>query len=172
MTQGATQVVTDPANALLTRLEGRSPAMDIAADIARRAVFAAPLVVAFGAIWGWSGVASAAYGLVVVVVNFLLAGWLLAVTGRISFAAMAGAAMFGYLLRLGVVSAAVLLVRDAGWVEIVPLAVTLIVTHLGLLLWELRYISGSFAYPGLKPSVARSASPPASPPANPSSAEA
>jgi len=28
---------------------------------------------------------------------------------------------------------------------------TLIVTHLGLLFWELRYVSGSLAYPGLKP---------------------
>ena len=154
MTTGATQVVTDASgNALLTRLEGRSPAMDIAADIARRALFVAPVVLGFGAVWGARGVASAGYALAVVILNFLLAGWLLAVTGRISFAAMAAAAMFGYLIRLGVVSAAVLLVQDAPWVEIVPLAVTLIVTHLGLLVWELRYISGSFAYPGLKPTT-------------------
>jgi hypothetical protein len=161
MSHGATHVVTDASgNALMARLEGRSPAMDIATDIARRAVFLTPVVLAFGAIWGVRGVASSAYALAVVILNFLLAGWLMAVTGRISFAAMAGAAMFGYLIRLGVVSAAVLLVQDASWVEIVPLAVTLIVTHLGLLVWELRYISGSFAYPGLKPTI------------NPSSAEA
>ena len=28
-------------------------------------------------------------------------------------------------------------------------------THLGLLIWELRYISGSYAYPGLKPTSGR-----------------
>ena len=76
-------------------------------------------------------------------------------TGRISFAAMAGAAMFGYLIRLGIISGAVLLVRHDSWVQIVPLGVTLIVTHLGLLMWELRYVSGSYAYPGLKPTSRR-----------------
>ena len=30
----------------------------------------------------------------------------------------------------------------------------LIVTHLGLLFWELRYVSGSMAFPGLKPKPA------------------
>ena len=32
-----------------------------------------------------------------------------------------------------------------------PLAVTILVTHLGLLFWETRYVSPSLAYPGLKP---------------------
>ena len=34
---------------------------------------------------------------------------------------------------------------------LVALGLTLIVTHLGLLLWELRYVSASLAFPGLKP---------------------
>jgi hypothetical protein len=29
--------------------------------------------------------------------------------------------------------------------------VTLLVTHLGLLFWELRYVSASLAFPALKP---------------------
>jgi hypothetical protein len=64
---------------------------------------------------------------------------------------MAGAALFGYLLRLGLIFAAVMLVRNASWVEMLPLGIMLIVTHLGLLFWELRYVSGSMAFPGLKP---------------------
>jgi hypothetical protein len=43
------------------------------------------------------------------------------------------------------------LVRDAGWVELVPLGLTLIVTHLGLLAWEARSVSASLAFPALKP---------------------
>jgi len=57
----------------------------------------------------------------------------------------------GYLLRLGLLTVAVLLVRNQGWVSWIPLALTLLVTHLGLLLWETRYVSANLAYPGLKP---------------------
>ena len=138
-------------NALLSRLEGPAPALQIAVDMAKRAIWFLPVVVALGAYWGINGVASAAYACAVVVVNFLLAAWLLAVTGRISFALMAGAAMFGYLLRLGLIFVAVMVVKDAAWVELVPLGLALIVTHLGLLFWELRFVSGSLAFPGLKP---------------------
>ena len=105
VTHGPTRVVTDSSgNALMTRLEGRSPAMEIASDMARGPSGCIPLVVAFGAFWGTAGVLSAGYALAVVIVNFLLAGWLLGVCGRISFAAMAGAAMFGYLIRLGIIT--------------------------------------------------------------------
>ena len=36
-------------------------------------------------------------------------------------------------------------------VEFIPLGLTIIVAHLGLLFWEMRYVSLSLAYPGLKP---------------------
>ena len=61
------------------------------------------------------------------------------------------ATLFGYLLRLGLIMLAVLLVKDAGWISLPALGATIIVTHLGLLFWELRYVSASLAYPGLKP---------------------
>ncbi len=141
--------MTDPAQ---VRLEGPSPAMAVGLDIARRSLWLLPVaIIASAAFWGLSGVASTLYGLAIVVANFLLAAWLLAVTGRISAALMAGAALFGFLLRLGLIFLAVFFVRDAGWVELVPLGATLIVSHLALLFWELRRISGAFAFPGLKP---------------------
>ena len=34
---------------------------------------------------------------------------------------------------------------------LVPFGVTIIVTHLGLLFWETRYVSASLAFPALKP---------------------
>lgn len=134
------------------RIEGPSPAMAVAVDLARRAVWVLPvaLVVSYG-FWGSDGVWSTLYGVAIVVVNFLLAAWMLAVTGRIGSAAMGAAALFGFPLRLGLIMLAVLLVRDAPWVEMVPLGLTLIATHLVLLAWELRHVSGSLAFPGLKP---------------------
>jgi hypothetical protein len=84
-------------------------------------------------------------------VNFLLAAWSLGFAARISIALMAGVALFGFLIRLGLITLAVLLVRDAAWVELIPLGLTLIITHLGLLFWEMRFVSASLAFPGLKP---------------------
>jgi len=140
------------ANPITTRLEGPAPAMEVAVDLVKRSLWVLPVVVGIGfAGWRGDGAWSALYGLVIVAVNFFLAAWILQVTGRISVALMAGGALFGFLLRLGLIMAAVLLVRDASWVSLVPLGVTLIVAHLGLLFWELRYVSGSLAFPGLKP---------------------
>ncbi len=62
-----------------------------------------------------------------------------------------GAALFGYLVRIALIGLAIWAVKDLSWVEPLPLGLTLIVTHLGLLLWELRYVSASLAFPGLKP---------------------
>jgi hypothetical protein len=125
--------------------------MQVAVDMAKRAKWLLPLTFVVGGFWGIDGILSAGYALIIVVVNFLLAAWMLSAAGRISFALMAGAALFGYLIRLGLIFLAVMLVRDASWVEMVPLGIMLIVTHLGLLFWELRYVSGSMAFPGLKP---------------------
>lgn len=141
----------DPMN---TRIEGPSPAMAVALDMARRSLWLLPvIVVVSAAFWGVNGVASTLYALAIVVANFLLAGWLLAVTGRISAALMGAAALFGFLLRLGLIFLAVFAVKDASWIEFVPLGITLILTHLVLLFWEMRHVSASFAFPGVKPGV-------------------
>jgi hypothetical protein len=49
------------------------------------------------------------------------------------------------------VTIAVLAVIHQSWVAVVPLAFTIMITHLGLLFWETRYVSATLAYPGLKP---------------------
>jgi hypothetical protein len=140
---------TDP---MQVRIEGPSPALAVAVDLAKRSLWLIPVVVTISAaFWGLDGVASTMYAVAIVVVNFLLSAYLLAVTGRISAALMAGAALFGFLLRLGLIFLAVFLVRDQQWMELVPFAITLIATHLVLLFWEMRYVSASLAFPGLKP---------------------
>ena len=139
-------------NPMLARMEGPSPAAEVAKDLVKRGVIIAPILVLAGsAIWGVDGAASVAYGLGLILFNFALSAALIAYTSRISLALMMGATLFGFLIRLGIIFVAVMLVRDAGWMNLIALGVTIIVTHLGLLVWELRYVSASLAYPGLKP---------------------
>ncbi len=138
----------------LTRFEGPSPVAQIARDLVRRGLWAAPVLLGVGAaIWGMNGLYSVAYGMALVLANFAIAAGIIAATSRISLALLMAGVLFGFLIRLGVIFVAVYLVRDVSWIELLALGLTLIVTHLGLLFWELRYVSLSMAYPGLKPGV-------------------
>ena len=148
--------MTAAADPMTQRLEGPAPVTEIVLDMVKRGLLAAPVAIVIGAvIWGSAGAASVAFGLTLILVNFAIAAAMLAWAGRISFALMGAAALFGYLLRLGLIFLAVWLVKDEAWVELVPLGLTIIITHLGLLFWELRYVSASLAYPGLKPAKSR-----------------
>lgn len=150
--------MTSPAgNPLTSSMAGPSPAIEVARDLARRGALVAPVLIGLGAaIWGTSGAASVGYGLLIVVLNFLLAAAMLGWAARISLALMAASALFGFLIRLGLIAVAVLVVRNASWVDLVALGLTLILSHLGLLFWEMRFVSASLAFPGLKPTPARS----------------
>ena len=142
-----------PANAMLSPAGGHGVELSVAKDIAKRAGFVAPVILLLGFMgWGFAGVSSVAFGLGLIVVNFLLSAWLLDTAARISVAFVMDAALFGYLLRLGLITIAVLVVKDRPWVELIPLGLTIVITHLGLLFWEMRHVSATLAFPGLKPS--------------------
>jgi hypothetical protein len=146
--------VSDQAgsSAFVTQLDGEPVELKISADMVKRGLVVAPVLVAIAAaIWGADGARAALVAIAIVLVNFALSAALIAWTARISLALMMGATLFGYLVRLGLIAAAVLLVRDASWISLPALGATIIVTHLGLLLWELKYVAISLAYPGLKP---------------------
>ena len=137
---------------MATRIEGDAPEIQVSLDILRRALLVSPVIVAVCGIFaGWDGVFGALYGLALVLVNFFLAAGAVAVTARISLGLMMGAVLFGYLVRLGLIFLAVILVRDASWISLTALGLTIIVSHLGLLVWEMRFVAASLAYPGLKP---------------------
>jgi hypothetical protein len=141
MTSVATSAITGPA-----------PETEVARDLARHALPLAPVLIGLSAlVWGLDGALSSAYAVVLVVANFLVAAALMAWAARISVAMLMGTVLAGYVLRLGAITVAVLAVRHAGWVELMPLGLTLVVTHVGLLVWETRRVSLSLAYPGLKP---------------------
>jgi hypothetical protein len=131
---------------------GQAPEVSISRDIVKRGLMTAPAFLAVsGVIWGLDGALSSAFGLALVLVNFSLAAALIGVTAPISLALMMGVSLFGYLVRLGLISLAVFLVRDASWVSLGSLGATIIVSHLGLLFWEMKYIAASLAFPGLRP---------------------
>lgn len=139
-------------NTFATRVDGPPVEQEVAFDMVKRALPVAPvllLLATFG--WGIHGALSAGYAIAIVLVNFLISAALLAWTARISLALMMGAALAGYLIRLGLVAVAVLAVKNQSWVALWPLGLAIIITHLGLLLWETRYVSASLAFPGLKP---------------------
>ncbi|MCY7297626.1 MAG: ATP synthase subunit I [Ilumatobacteraceae bacterium] len=135
-----------------TALSGPAPEVAVTKDMVRRGLIVAPVVIAVcGFIWGMNGAYSSAYAIAIVLVNFALAATLVATTARISLGLMMGAVLFGYLIRLGLIFLSVFLVKDAGWISLPALGATIIVTHLGLLIWEMKYVALSLAHPGLKP---------------------
>lgn len=124
----------------------------VAGDMIRRGLpFLPVLVVVGGILWGVAGALSVTFAVGLVVVNLGVSAALLAWAARTSLALLMGVALLGFLVRLGLITVAVLAVKDQWWVELVPLGLALILTHLGLLLWETRHISASLAFPGLKP---------------------
>jgi len=144
--------MTDNPSPITTRLDGEAPEIQVSFDILKRGAYVSPVIVAVCAVFaGLDGVFSALYGMALVLVNFFCAAGLVAVTARISLGLMMGAVLFGYIARLGLIFLAVILVRDASWISLTALGLTIIVTHLGLLVWEMRYVAASLAYPGWKP---------------------
>lgn len=144
------------APAMVTQLDGEPVELQVTTDMVKRGLIVAPLLVAVSTvIWGADGAWSSVFAIGLVLVNFLLSAMLISYTAKISLGLMMGATLFGYLIRLGLIMLAVLLVRDASWISLPALGATIIVTHLGLLLWELKYVAISLAHPGLKPARSR-----------------
>jgi hypothetical protein len=131
---------------------------ELAFDMLKRGVWFAPAILLVSTmIWGTEGAASAAVAIAVVTVNLLLAAIALSWAAKISLTAIMAVALGGFAVRMGLVTAVLFSVRDASWINMMALAITVLVTHLGLLFWELRYVSASLAFPGLKPTADKEA---------------
>ena len=145
---------------LMNRESGRSvnpqhndaPEKGIVVDMLRRGLKIVPAWLLISLlIWGVDGALSAAYGVALIFANFLTAALFLTWAARISPSALMFAALFGFLVRLGALTIAVIAVSKISFFAPVPLGITIIVSHLGLLVWETRYVSLSLAYPGIGP---------------------
>jgi len=125
---------------------------EIAFDMLKRGVWFAPAILLLATlIWGTQGTSSAAVAIALVAVNLLLAAIALSWAAKISLTAIMAVSLGGFAVRMGLVTAVLFSVRDATWIDMTALGITVLVTHLGLLFWELRYVSASLAFPGLKP---------------------
>lgn len=125
---------------------------ELAFDMLKRGVWFAPAVLVVATlVWGTAGASSAALAIAVVAVNLLLAALALSWAASVSLSAIMAVALGGFAVRMGLVTAVLFVVRDAGWVNMTALGICVLVTHLGLLAWELRFVSASLAFPGLAP---------------------
>jgi hypothetical protein len=125
---------------------------EIALDMVKRVIPAAPVIVLVaGLLGGTSGAASAALAVAVVTMNFLLAAVSLSWAARVSPIALMATAFGGFLVRMSLLTGVILAVRHAPWINLPAFAITILATHLGLLFWETRYVGASLAFPGVKP---------------------
>lgn len=110
---------------------------DIARSTVARAIYVAPiLILIFGVLRGWEGAWSAAIGIAVVAVNFLLSGAILSISARISLQAYHAAALIGFFLRLVLLIGAVYLIASLVEVDRVAFGISAVVAYFTLLTWE------------------------------------
>jgi hypothetical protein len=149
----------------MTATDGQAPVppaaeveRELAFDMLKRGVWFAPAILVIATmIWGTEGAASAALAIALVSVNLVLAALALSWAAKVSLTAIMAVSLGGFAVRMGLVTAVLFSVRDADWINMMALAITVLVTHLGLLFWELRYVSASLAFPGLKPTADKEA---------------
>lgn len=124
----------------------------IAHDLARHALIVAPLAIIGVGLWrGVPAGAAVALALALVVGNFLAAAWVLGFVARTSPDLLMGVALMSFLTRLVLITAIGVGIKELDIVDWPVFCITLVVSYLGLLFWEMRSISLSMASPGLKP---------------------
>ena len=127
----------DPAARYRPSPLGRDVEAAVAWHTVRRVVWVAPPLIA--AFWWWrggSGAVAAAIGILVVAGNFLLSGWVLSKSARISLSLYHAAALFGFFLRLGLIMLAMFLIAQAVEIDRPAMGISAVVSYLALLSWE------------------------------------
>lgn len=105
--------------------------------IALRAFWVTPiLALIFGVFQGGAGAIAATVGSVIVAVNFLVAGWVLSKSARISLSLYHAAAFIGFVIRLGLITLAIILVGRVTNIDRLAMGVAAIVSYLVLLTLE------------------------------------
>lgn len=109
----------------------------ISRNTAKRSLFVAPtLAVVFGLLLGWPGAVAALVGVAVVVGNFLLGGYLMSRAARVSMNLYHAAALFGFLIRLGLIALSLLVIANVTGLDRMVLGISVVVSYLILLSWE------------------------------------
>jgi hypothetical protein len=135
----------------IDRIESR-----IAHDLTRHALYVAPIAMLGVGLWrGVDAAGAVALAFAIVIGNFLLSAAILGWTARRQPELLVGVALFSFLGRLILITVIGVGIKELDIVDWPVFCITLVVSYLGLLFWELRSISVSLASPGLKPSANR-----------------
>ena len=126
---------------------------DIARDLVKHGLVVAPFAVAIGGLLnGWAGAVGVAAALGVVLLNYVIAGtaqsW---AASKDSPGLLGGIVLVSLITRFVVVIVALSLLRNRSYLHYGTFGITLVVSHLGLLIWEAKSVQLSLAFPGLKP---------------------
>lgn len=106
-------------------------------NMVKRAVWVAPvLMIVFGATSGVSGAVAAGVGVAIVVVNFLIGGWIMSTAAAVSLTLYHAAALFGFFIRLGLITMAMLLIASVTDIDRTAMGVSAVVSYLTLLSLE------------------------------------
>ena len=127
----------DPAAVHAPSPEQRPVEAIIGRNIAKRSLWVAPpLIVLFGVVGGWLGAVSAALGVAIVAVNFVVGGYLLATAARVSLSLYHAAALFGFFIRLGLITLTMVLIVSVTDIDRVAMGVSAVISYLTLLSLE------------------------------------
>jgi hypothetical protein len=127
----------------------------IAVDLARHAAIAAPVVMLGVGLWrGAEAAGAVALAVLVVVANWLVAATALGWAARRAPNLLMGVALFGFIARLGLITAIGAGIKALDIVDWPVFCGALLAAYGALLIWELRSISFHLAHPGLKPKPA------------------
>lgn len=140
--------MTAPASAPATdRIE-----LSIAMDLARRAAIVAPIAIVGVGLWrGLDGAGAVLLALAIIVLNWIVAAALMGWAARTSPNLLMGVALFGFIARLGLITAIGVGIKALDIVDWPVFCITLLVGYAVLLVWELRSISFQLANPGVIP---------------------
>lgn len=128
------------------------PERALVIDVARLGLIVGPVFMAICALaWGWHGLASSLFALVLVIGNLALGALIIEHAVKISLNFMMGAVLGGFLVRLILLALIVLPVRHLGWYTAVPFAISLVGGHLVLLAWESQRVSTTLSSPNAAP---------------------
>ncbi len=130
-------MASDPVATYAPAPDQRPVEAIIGTHIARRAIVVAPiLALVFGLLEGWEGAAAAVVGVGIVVVNFVLGGYVLSYAARLSLGLYHAVALFGFLIRLGLITVSLFLIAGATDLDRSALGISVVVSYLVLLSWE------------------------------------
>lgn len=103
----------------------------------KRSIWVAPvLILVFGITGGVASAVAAGIGVAIVVLNFLIGGWILSTAAGVSLTLYHAAALFGFFIRLGLITLTMLLVASVTDIDRTAMGVSAVVSYLTLLSLE------------------------------------